>query len=143
MTTSWKSVQEALTAEHAAIWAYGEIGATVTADLRPAVGVVDQAHRARRATVEALLVAAGQVPVESEPGYQLPAAVTDPTTAIGLAAEIEDGLAAAWRFVLGESDDTDVRALATAVLSECAVQALRWRQTIGPVTSVPAFPGLA
>lgn len=135
------ALQAALRAEHAIIWAYGDIGAH--ADQRQGqVAAVELRHRQRRDSVQALLISAGVTPDPSEPAYQLPGPVSTPTEAIATAGVLEDKVAAAWRYVLGRSAAVDVRTLAVNSLIDAATQALRWRQVVaGTGATTHALPG--
>ncbi|PRZ43563.1 uncharacterized protein DUF4439 [Antricoccus suffuscus] len=136
------ALQAALRAEHAIIWAYGDIGAHAAVQRQDQVASVELRHRQRRDAIQTLLVAAGAVPDPSEPAYQLPKPVTNPTDAIEVAGMLEDKVAAAWRYVLGRSTDLDVRTLAVDSLIDAATQALRWRQVVsGTQATTQAFPG--
>ena len=131
----------ALAAEEAAIYAYGLIGVRFTgagdvAEARTA----EQAHRLRRdylvTRVDQLKASAPAAPA----GYQLPFAVTDRASALKLAIRIEDGVAQAWRPVLGVTQGAD-RTTALAAMTDSAVRATRWRRLaeVSPIT-LP-FPG--
>ena len=136
------ALQKALRAEHAIIWAYGDIGAHATDQRQGQVAAVELRHRQRRDSVQALLIGAGVTPDPSEPAYQLPGPVTTPTEAIEVAGMLEDKVAAAWRYVLGRSAAVDVRTLAVNSLIDAATQALRWRQVVsGAEATTQAFPG--
>jgi len=135
------ALQDALAAEHAVIWGYGVVGAAAADDILDRVRAAEQVHRARRSDTAARLRSVDAVPVEPEASYELPFDVDDPPAALQLAAELEDGCAAAWRYVLGQTDDAELRATALAALTACAVQATRWRRTAGVSPATVAFPG--
>ena len=136
------ALQQALRAEHAVIWAYGEIGAHAAPQRKDQIAEVELRHRQRRDATEALIVKAGDPPDPSEPAYQLPKPVTNPTDAVQIAALIEDKVAAPWRYLLGHSNDVDVRNLAINSLIDAATQALTWRRvTAGDQATTQAFPG--
>lgn len=136
------ALQAALRAEHAIIWAYGDIGAHATAQRQDQVAAVELRHRQRRDAIQALLVAAAASPDPSEPAYELPKPVSTPIEAIEVAGILEDKMAAAWRYVLGRSNAADVRTLAVGALIDAATQALRWRQVVsGAQATTQAFPG--
>lgn len=137
------ALQLALAGEHAAIWGYGEVGARSVDTRVPEILAVQQTHRVRRDLVEGVLLGAGATPVASDPVYALPSLITDPVSALRVAALIEDGVAATWRYVLGRTTTTTVRTTAGEALTTTAVQALRWRVVVGdagPTTT--AFPGI-
>jgi ferritin-like protein len=131
----------ALSAEEAAIYAYGLIGVNLTAagDVAEA-RTAEAAHRLLRdrliSRLSELSASAGPTP----PAYDLPFPVTDRPSALKLAIHVEDGAAAIWRAVLPVTRDAD-RADALSALTESAVRATRWRRLaeVTPVT-LP-FPG--
>lgn len=136
-----RALQDALTAEHVAIWGYGVVGAHAIPERRATVQEVQDAHRTTRDQVADLLRSREADPVTASASYELPFAVTDPVSAITLGAILEDGVAAAWRYVLGETDDGAVRTTAMNALTTAAIQAVRWRQIAGVTPVSTAFPG--
>ncbi|WP_153505198.1 DUF4439 domain-containing protein [Cumulibacter manganitolerans] len=142
MTDDAASLQAALAAQHATIWAYGEIGAAVGEAHRAAVEDADATNRTRRQALEDILRSLGQDPAPSEPGYTLPAPVTDDASALALAARLEDAMAQQWRHCCGRVGSTAVRTFCVDALAATTVAALRWRQAAGGVALPPAFPGM-
>ncbi|MFR9775513.1 ferritin-like domain-containing protein [Micromonospora sp. MS34] len=135
-----QTLAEALTAEYAAIWAYGVIGVHLTGDARRAARSAEAAHRARRdALVLQLSGNGGQVPAD-QAGYALPYPVTDRTSALKLAVEIEERAAGHWRAALPHTTGAD-RNRALAALTDCALRATRWRRTAGVTPITVPFPG--
>ncbi|WP_433532009.1 ferritin-like domain-containing protein [Micromonospora sp. CA-263727] len=130
----------ALTAEYAAIWAYGPIGVRLTGAERKAAADAEAAHRGRRdALVVQLSTAGGTVPPDRA-GYTLPFAVTDRASALRLAVEVEERAATFWRAVLPASTGAE-RDRALAALVEYAVRATRWRRSAGTTPLTVPFPG--
>jgi len=129
----------AMAAEVAAIYAYGIVGvhlgnAAQVAEARAA----ETAHRGRR---DYLLDKLEQ-PVADPAGYDLPFPVTDPASALRLAVHVEDGVAQAWRPVLGVTQGPD-REAALAALTDAAVRASRWRRIARVSPATMAYPGRA
>ncbi|SCL21602.1 protein of unknown function [Micromonospora rhizosphaerae] len=130
----------ALSAEYAAIWAYGPIGVRLTDAARTAARAAEAAHRARRdALVLQLSSGGGQVPADRA-GYALPYPVTDRASAVKLAIEIEERTAGFWRAALPQTTGAD-RNRALAALTDCALRATRWRRTAGVTPLTVPFPG--
>lgn len=133
----------ALAGEEAAIYAYGLIGVRLTAEgEETAARAAEQAHRDRR---DYLVSKMDQVKASAAPapaGYEMPFPVTDRASALKLAIQIEDGVAQAWRPVLGVTKDAD-RTTALSAMTDAAVRATRWRRLaeVSPVTM--PFPGRA
>ncbi|PZG14196.1 DUF4439 domain-containing protein [Micromonospora craterilacus] len=130
----------ALTAEYAAIWAYGPIGVRLTGAERKAAVEAEAAHRSRRdGLVVQLSTGGGTVPPDRA-GYALPFPVTDRASALRLAVEVEERTAAFWRAVLPASTGAE-RDRALAALVEYAVRATRWRRSAGITPLTVPFPG--
>jgi hypothetical protein len=134
--TATETLQQCVGAEHAAIWAYGIVGAHVEPDLREQARATWDAHRARRDRA-ALLLRDRDAPVPaSEPAYALPFAVTEPVAARRLAADVENAVAAAYADLVLAAEG-DLRAFGAQSLQEAAVRAIRWGG------APEAFPGIA
>ncbi|MCW3844902.1 ferritin-like domain-containing protein [Micromonospora yasonensis] len=135
-----QALAEALTAEYAAIWAYGVIGVHLAEGARQAARSAEAAHRTRRdALILQLSGGGGQVPADRA-GYALPYPVTDRTSALKLAVEIEERTAGHWRAALPHTTGAD-RNRALAALTDCALRATRWRRTAGVTPITVPFPG--
>jgi hypothetical protein len=130
----------ALKAEHAAIFAYGVLGARLDASTVAFATQAEAAHRARRDALMLLLTARKVTPPVAEPAYVLPTPVTDQASALKLAIDVEQRAAAIWREALPDTTGDD-RKLALDALVDCAVRATKARRLGGvrPVT-VP-LPG--
>lgn len=135
------ALQLALAAEHAAVWGYAVVGSVLAEGMRDAVVAVQSAHRELRDDTAARLRSLGADPVQALPGYALPFTVEESAAALALAALLEDGTAAAWRYVLGATDDVLLRGTALTALTGSAVQAVRWRLAAGTSPTTVAFPG--
>jgi len=141
VTTPTDRLAAGLRAEHAAIFAYGVLGAHLDSAQQSFATAADAAHRARRDAVIQRLTARDATPPPAEPAYALPAPVTDQGSALRLAIQIEERAAAVWREALPDTSGDD-RRLALDALVDCAVRATEARTLAGvnPVT-VP-FPGM-
>ncbi|MGY1812191.1 ferritin-like domain-containing protein [Blastococcus sp. SYSU D00820] len=141
--TEEAALQEALAAEHAAVWGYGVVGAALPPADRDAAVTAENAHRDVRDRVAGLLDGRGADPVATEAGYALPFPVLSPVDAAALAVVLEDGTSAAWVRVLDRSVASDVRQLAVVELGAAEVRAVAWRAAAGQVPLTRALPGLA
>lgn len=135
-----EALTSALSAEYAAIYAYGRIGVRLSGAARDAAHQAEAAHRRRRDSLVVQLTAAGGVVPADRAGYALPFPVTDRASALRLAAEVEERTAAHWRAALGSTTGAD-RDQALAALVEYAVRATRWRKTAGLTPLTVPFPG--
>jgi hypothetical protein len=129
----------ALRAEHAAIFAYGAIGAHLEASVDLAQAA-ELAHRTRRDALLLRLVNKGVTPPPAEPVYALPYAVTDRASALKLAVTVEERSAAIWRLVLPETAG-DERKLGLEAVVDCALRATRFRAAAGTTPTTLPFPG--
>jgi uncharacterized protein DUF4439 len=129
------ALQQVLAGEHAAIYAYGVIGAHLAGESRRRATTAYDAHRAKRDQVSRLIVDRKAVPVAAAAAYELPRAVSTPADATVLATEVEERLAAVWVEAVGGLRG-GLQAFAARAVQEAAVRAAVWRGG-----SVP-FPGL-
>ena len=136
-----QAVQDALAAEHAAVWTYGLVSAFIRQGDQIAEGA--NAHRARRDATERLLRDASTEPVPPAAAYLPPAPVTDSGSAIAALVAVELDGCAAWRGVLERTEDADLRRSALDALTAGAVRVTRWRKTGGLSPVSLAMPGTA
>jgi hypothetical protein len=144
------ALQGALAAEQAAVWAYGLVaGYARDPALSPAenaarlamIAQVRSGHLLRRDATTARLVQGGAAAPEPSAAYQVSVPLTDPASAFTLAQDIETDASAAWRVVIGSTDDAELRGFALSGLSEAAVRLAMWKQTVGTAPLTLAFPG--
>nr|BEK68405.1 hypothetical protein KPHV_56320 [Kitasatospora purpeofusca] len=129
--------QDALGAEHAAVYGYGVVGARLTDDgQRTAARTSLAAHQARRDAWQRLLAGAGATPDPAAAGYQLPFPVGDAASAGRLAAHLETRLTTVYADLVA-AVPTPQRPLAADALRESALRARQWG------AAPTAFPGLA
>jgi hypothetical protein len=130
------SLNAALAAEHAAVYAYGIVGARLRGrtDERSAQRAYDT-HRLRRSTLTALVEAVGATPVVAAVAYEVGGPVATVTSARALAAIVETRAAATYADVVAATS-AGTRQTAAAWLADAAVRATGW--TGHP----PTFPGL-
>lgn len=130
------ATQGALAAEHAAVYGYGVLGGRVAGRRRTEASAAYDGHRARRDALMRTVRDLGGAPVAADAAYALPFAVTDASSALRLAAVLEDRVAGVYADLV-RATEGPARADAAGALREAAVRAARWRG--GNV----AFPGLA
>ena len=134
------ALQAALAAEQAAVWAYGLVAAYAR-DQADLIAQARSGHLLRRDATTARLVEGGATAPEPAAAYQVSVAVTDANTALQLAQDIETDAAAAWRVVIGSTDDAELRGFALTGLSEAAVRLALWKQVLGATPATLPFPG--
>lgn len=134
------AMQSALVAEQAAVWAYGLVAAHAR-DQSEMVADARSGHLLRRDATAARLTASGASAPEPAAAYQVTTDVVDQNSAWQLAQDIESDVAAAWRVVIGSTDDAEVRGFALTGLSEAAVRLAMWKQVAGIAPPTIPFPG--
>ncbi|MCW2514775.1 MAG: hypothetical protein JWR11_3817 [Mycobacterium sp.] len=132
---------DAVTGEHGVIYGYGLVSAHTTPDANELVSASLAGHRELREEGIARLTARNVTPPVPAVGYQLPFVVDGPTAAAKLAVRMEEDAAVAWRAVLEQAKAGADRELAVAALTQCAVNAAKWRGVLGVVPTTVAFPG--
>jgi Domain of unknown function (DUF4439) len=127
------ALQAALSAEHAAVFGYGVLGAHLAGPQRAAAERDWVVHEADRDTLIGMLTARGAQPAPAAAAYELPFRVRDARTAAALAAFVEDRVAAAY---LGVVALAGLREFGARKVRAAALRAAGWRG------SPLAFPGL-
>lgn len=135
------ALQEALKAEHAAVWVYGLVSAFLPGDYASGIDNGATAHRDRRDACERVLDAAGATSAPAEPAYVPPKPVTGEASAIALVVSAETDAAATWHGVLERTEDAGVRTLATEALVGSATRCTSWRMEAGDEPAAIALPG--
>lgn len=133
------ALQTALQAENAAVWAYALVG-TGDADNASTADDMRAAHLVLRDAAAEQITQLGAAPTPPAVAYRTPA-VSDAASARMLAASLESDCAAAWRAVVGSTDDATLRGFASGALSGAAVRLVRWRIISGTRPTTVAFPG--
>lgn len=140
MSAADQRLQDALAAEHAAIYGYQVLGAHLTGHERDRAQSAEYAHRHRRDALTVRLADQHATPTPAAPAYTLPKRVTNRARALALALRLEERTAAVWSAGLPELTDDD-RRHAVDALADCAVRATGWRQTARRHPYTVAFPG--
>jgi Domain of unknown function (DUF4439) len=135
-----EALSAALSAEHAAVYGYGVVGAHLDAAGKAAAADAENVHRNRRDALILRLTQEKVTPPAAAAAYALPFQVTDRVTALKLAVALEAGAAVAWRSALGGTIGDD-RAMALNALIDCAMRATQWRVTAGITPATVPFPG--
>ncbi|MFG2917174.1 ferritin-like domain-containing protein [Kitasatospora sp. NPDC048298] len=131
--------QAALSAEHAAVYGYGVVGAHLPDDpQRTDARTTLAAHQAQRDAWQRLLTAATAAPTPAAGGYQLPFPVTSPAEATKLAVHLETRLTATYADLVTTLPALH-RPLAATALRETALRARRWG---APPTAFPGIPAI-
>jgi hypothetical protein len=141
--TGVDALQDALAAEHAAVWSYTLIPAFLPADQVAAARSDADAHRALRGQLEQTLSDIGIQPVSAQPAYQTPKPVVDGPSAVALAVVAETDTLAAWRSVVERNRDRTLRQAALDVLTKGTLRCAVWRTVVNDQPAILVFPGSA
>ena len=134
--TGVSALRAALAAEDAAIYGYGVAGAHLSGSRQAAAEQYWERHNKARDTLTAMIYALGAQPVTAQAFYSLPFPVHDRTSAMALAAYLEDGVTRAYLAVVAVSDQR-LRDFGAMAMQSSAERAAYWRG------STQAFPGLS
>ena len=135
MTASIAALQDALAAEHAAVYGYGVVGAMLAGTEQADARADWTAHQFARDTLITMLNKLGATPVAASPAYKLPFAVTSAKSAASLAATLENGVTRAYLGLVAISNPA-LRAFAAQAMQASANRAAAWSGT------TVAFPGM-
>ena len=130
------ALQAALAAENAAIFGYGVAGAHLKGSSLTAAEQDWTRHNEARDTLAAMIRRLGAVPAATQAFYQLPFRVHDATSAMALAAYLEDGVTKAYLGLVAVSDQR-LRRFGALAMQDTAQRAAFWRG------STQAFPGFS
>ena len=136
------ALNDALAAEHAAVWGYGVVGAALGENARSQAEDAESAHRAVRDQVSALLAGRKADVVDAQGAYALPFPVLSAVDAAALGVVLEEGVAKAWVRVLDQAAERSTRELAVGTLSATELRAVAWREAAGKTPVTTPFPGL-
>jgi hypothetical protein len=134
--TAVAALQAALAAEDAAIFGYGVAGAHLTGARQDAAEQDWTLHNEARDALAAMISARGAAPVAAQAFYQLPFRVHDVSSAVALAAYLEDGVTRAYLGLVAVSDQR-LRAFGALAMQRSAGRAASWRGR------TEAFPGFS
>ncbi|SFO85810.1 protein of unknown function [Geodermatophilus dictyosporus] len=137
------ALQDALAAEHAAVWGYGVVGAALPADGRAPATDAEQAHRDARDRLAALLDGRGADATPAGAGYELPFPVLSAVDAAALAVVLEEGVSGSWVALLAAAAELEVRQLAVDGLQAAEARAVGWRVAAGRTPLTTSLPGLS
>lgn len=147
MTALDDAWQAALAAEHQAVFGYPLLGAQLSGTDQQLAIACSNAHEVLRDGTATALTAARLTPVPPQADYPSLYPVLTAAAARALAVRLEDGCAAAWRYLYlraastGGADATALRSAAQPALTASAVRATQWRATGSPGRATTAFPG--
>ncbi|MFG1943476.1 DUF4439 domain-containing protein [Nonomuraea sp. NPDC048826] len=132
-----EKLRKALAAEHAAVFAYGLLGARTSGSLRARLTRAFDAHRDRRDELRALITARGGEPAEPQASYALPSIPSSGPAAARLAAHVETGLTASYLELVAAAD-VALRRYAAVAMQETVLRGHSFRA--GPATAFPGMP---
>ena len=133
--TAVSALRAALAAEEAASYGYGVAGAHLSGSRQAAAQQDWEGHNKARDTLTAMICALGAQPVTAQAFYSLPFPVHDGTSAMALAAYLEEGVTRAYLAIVAVSNQR-LRDFGAVAMQTSAERAAYWRG------STQAFPGL-
>ncbi len=136
-------LQQALAAEHAAIWVYGLVSAYLPGEFGDAEKAGMTEHTVRRELCRTLITGASGTPVSADAAYVAKTPVTDSGSAAKLVATAEADCASAWLGVVTHTDDTALRTMALNALIAASRRGTPWRAEAGEKPVAIAMPGQA
>jgi hypothetical protein len=138
-TAALDALQTALSAENAAVYGYGIIGAHLAGPQRVTATAGWVAHQVSRDELEKLVRARGGEPGPAAVAYRLPARVQTAAQARSLAVILEDRVSAAYLGLVALSD-LALRQQGARQMTQAALRAASWR---GTTVSFPGLPASA
>jgi len=129
-------LQLALAAEHAAVYAYGVIGARGGDQRLVTARVGHEVHLERRNVLTAMIQASGLRPQAALPGYDLPDRISGPVAVARLARTVELRCCAVYAIVVSETT-ADARGFCAQALTSCANWSVTWGQAPQPFPGAP------
>ena len=139
--TEQLALTEALVTEHAAVYAYGVLGARLDDVTRKAALAAYDTHRARRDALAAQLRGRGLPDPPPAAAYDL--SVADQPAALALAVRVETEVGVRWRDLVTSTDEQALRRLAVQALQDSAVRAAQWRRVARVAPRTVPLPGEA
>jgi Domain of unknown function (DUF4439) len=137
------ALQQALAAEHLAVYGYGAAAPQLPPRLAAAVRGGYDVHRFARDRLAAVLASAGARPVAPRPAYPLHPRPLSEADALALLAGLDDETATGYARLLAATGDEGLRRLAVGGLQASARSATTWRLAAGDPRPTAALPGLA
>ncbi len=127
--TATDAFQDALAAEHAAVYVFGVLGAQTSeveqSTLFDSLLTAYQQHRSARDALVARIQALGVRPVAAAPAYELPNGVSTPAQVVRAALVTERRVTQTYGTVVAQTVGDD-RSSAVGALDESAVRQLRF-----------------
>jgi hypothetical protein len=139
--TEESGLADALATEHAAVYAYGVLGARLDDATRTLALAAFDAHRSRRDDLLSRL-RARNLPAPA-PATSYDVIVANRAQALALAVRVETEVGVRWRDLVAATDDRGLRGLAVQALQDSAVRTAQWRKAAGLTPVTVALPGQA
>ena len=136
--TPGQALQATLAAEHAAVFAYAELGGRVSTSAAPSAAAALRAaydvHRERRDHLRTLITERGGAPTPPAPGYRVPAESRRAPQLLAVARSLEERSSEAYAQLVASSVG-ETRRWAVVALEDAAVRGL------GFGAEAESFPG--
>jgi hypothetical protein len=132
------ALNDAVSGEDAAIYAYGVIGPHLTGAARAMALQAELDHRNLRDQISEAMAA----PPAAAAVYRMPFPVTDAASALSAAVTVEERVSVLWRAAAVAASD-DGRQTALLALINGAVRTAAFRRAAGAYPGTTPFPGLS
>jgi hypothetical protein len=134
-------LQEALDAEHAALWILEQVSAFLPDGYDEGLRAADDEHRERRDVSQRVILSAGATPTIAEAAYVTQKPVANAATARAAVIAAESEATVAWRGVIERCDEPALREFCVSAMSASAVRLTKWRLDAGLNPAAVALPG--
>ena len=131
-----RRLQLTLSAEHAAVYAYGVIGGRGSEERLGTSRLAYDVHLERRDVLTSMIQAASVSPAASLPGYDLPVRITSPAAVARFARTVELRSCEVYAQVVSETT-ADARGFCAAALTGCGSWSVAWGQAPQPFPGAP------
>jgi hypothetical protein len=131
-----RRLQPALAAEHAAIYAYGVIGARGDEQQAATARLGYNVHLGRRDALTSMIQASGSEPVAALPAYHVPHPISSRTTVERLARGVELRCCEVYGQAVSETT-AEARGFCAAAMTSCASWSVTWGQAPQPFPGAP------
>jgi Domain of unknown function (DUF4439) len=131
-----RRLQPALAAEHAAIYAYGVIGARGDEQQAATARLGYNVHLGRRQELTSMIQASGIEPLAALPAYRLPHRISGRTAVARLARRVELRCCEVYGHAVSETT-AEARGFCAAAMTSCGSWSVAWGQPPQPFPGAP------
>jgi Domain of unknown function (DUF4439) len=134
--TEARHLQQALSAEHAAVYAYGVIGARGDPSRLDLSRLAYTVHLERRDVLTSMIQTSGVTPTAALPGYELPDQITGPAAVARFARTVELRCCQVYAQSVSETT-SEARGFCAPVQTSCGNWSVAWGHSPQPFPGAP------